>query len=564
MRVFLALCVLAAGVPAWAQDASHDADVFGAPDSSRDAEVFGAPTAPAPKDAPKPKDAPVTAPLPSAGQGHTHPEDAPDASRMSHSVDDTMVGDPHIGGGRDSGPDRDAQMYGEHVSPEKSLAERIGMRQDTVAIGGQLYSRFEGYARDGARTTLSTPNLFDTYFDARPTDRIRVYLRARLEHNLNFAPAENNTDNSALDSIGLGAAGTGGGQQSTTTISNFAVGGAGARSVETRVLLDQLWVKTDIAKRVFVTAGRQQVRWGSGRFWNPTDFLNTRFRDPLTLFDERLGVGMLRLHIPVESLGWNFYAIALLDSASSFDTIGGAARAEFLVGTTEIALMGTARKGQPEQLGVDITSGIGLVDLRSEFALRHGVQTQYYGASPHAPGEQADVFGNYAFNRQNDWLFQAMVGGDMSFNYSEDDAVTVGVEAFYNQAGYNDGRFLISELAFGGYVPLYNGKFYGAAYISLPAPGQWNLSSFTLSMLGNLSDGSYQARIDFSQTVLTYITFNLYCSTFIGTPGELNLSLHRSVTVPVANADGSITPTTQRIAVGDPVAQFGMALRVYF
>ncbi len=223
-----------------------------------------------------------------------------------------------------------------------------------------------------------------------------------------------------------------------------------------------------------------------------------------------------------------------------------------------------SRKGEPEQLGLDITTGIGLIDFRSELALRHGVQTQFYGDRPHGAGEAADVFGNYAFTRQHDWLLQAVIGGDLSINYTEDDSLTFGLEAFYNQAGYNDGRFLISELAFGGYVPLYNGKWYGAAYISLPSPGQWNLSSFTLSVLGNLSDGSYQARLDFVQTVLTYITFNLYCSTFLGTPGELNLSLHRNVTVPVQNADGSVTPVTQSVNVGDPIAQFGMALRVYF
>jgi hypothetical protein len=64
--------------------------------------------------------------------------------------------------------------------------------------------------------------------------------------------------------------GTSGGQgafvgTSATGFTTFSVG-RGPNS-----LLDQMWIRFDILETVFVTAGKQHVRWGTGRFWQPTD-----------------------------------------------------------------------------------------------------------------------------------------------------------------------------------------------------------------------------------------------------------------------------------------------------
>ena len=55
------------------------------------------------------------------------------------------------------------------------------------------------------------------------------------------------------------------------------------------VVLDQLWLSFDVAHTLFVTAGRQHAKWGTGHFWNPTDYLHPVRRDPLALFDSRTG-----------------------------------------------------------------------------------------------------------------------------------------------------------------------------------------------------------------------------------------------------------------------------------
>ena len=55
------------------------------------------------------------------------------------------------------------------------------------------------------------------------------------------------------------------------------------------MVLDQAWLAFDIAHTVFLTVGRQHVKWGVGALSTPTDFLASAPRDPLALFDARLG-----------------------------------------------------------------------------------------------------------------------------------------------------------------------------------------------------------------------------------------------------------------------------------
>ena len=70
--------------------------------------------------------------------------------------------------------------------------------------------------------------------------------------------------------------------------------------------LEQLWLKTNYKHTVFLTLGLQPIRWGVGRIWNPSDFLNDRQRDPVAVFDDRPGP-RTRLHFPVERFRQNLY-----------------------------------------------------------------------------------------------------------------------------------------------------------------------------------------------------------------------------------------------------------------
>src|SRR6185503_115229 len=128
------------------------------------------------------------------------------------------------------------------------------------------------------------------------------------------------------------------------------------------VVLDQLWLNFDIGRAVFVTAGRQHVKWGVSRFWNPNDLLHADRRDSLAQFDARVGESLVKLHVPWEQAGWNLYALALLENPGRSDTvgsIGGAARAEAVFGTAELGLDTVVRRNARSRFGGDLSAGLG-------------------------------------------------------------------------------------------------------------------------------------------------------------------------------------------------------------
>ncbi|WP_224250296.1 hypothetical protein, partial [Hyalangium gracile] len=401
-------------------------------------------------------------------------------------------------------------------------AEAFGSEEhvdDPLKIGGQFYLRAIAQANQGVSfgsTTFSAPTLVDGYFDARPTDRLRGMVVGRLS----FDPTV--------------------GSQTTNLLGNGSSTGApttpGATVPNPRVLLDQAWLRFDIARTVFVTAGKQHVKWGTARFWNPTDFLSPQRRDPLAVFDARTGASMLKLHVPWEAEGWNFYAIALLDNAgpaSTLGRIGGATRAEVVLGESELGLSAVLQRGRKPRFGVDLSTALGPFDVYAEAALRKGSETPLYrlpaGMSLQDFIEQAQdlEFDSFDDLRQlpvesyfpTGFTPQVAGGANYTFAYSENESATVGVEYFYNSTGYDTSIVYPYLIAQGAFQPFFLGEHYAGVFGVLAGPGSWDRTSFVLSTLGNLSDKSFITRLDVSHRALSYLSVEAYASVNYGEKG---------------------------------------------
>ncbi|HZZ85186.1 MAG TPA: hypothetical protein VFE30_11665 [Anaeromyxobacteraceae bacterium] len=399
-------------------------------------------------------------------------------------------------------------------------------RPDPLAIGGQFYLRSVLLAQEGAppsRWALSAPSIVDGYLDARPNERVRGFVLARTF----FDPT--------VDPNAPGPYGT-------------------PPRPQTQVVLDQLWINFDVEHAAFVTAGRQHVKWGVARFWNPTDYLHSVRRDPLAVFDARTGTSMVKVHVPWERRGWNFYGVALLEgdeAASQVGKVGGAGRAEIVLGSAELGLDAIARKGTDPRLGVDLSAGVGEVDLYAEAALRWGSLTPRYRLD--VPGQLA------SFEAYQPGGFRPAVtaGASWSYKYSDQDTFSIGVEYAFDDNGYGDPGLYPALLLNGAFTPFYLGRHYAGAWFLLPKPGSWNDTTITLSTLGNLSDRSFVTRLDWQVLVLTYLRVEAYAAAHYGDKrGEFRLGLD----VPAQDLGrGLVTP---RVAVGAQVLDAGLALRV--
>jgi hypothetical protein len=432
-------------------------------------------------------------------------------------------------------------------------------QEDWLKIGGQLQllGQVSAYQGSAARDwPLASPNLVDVYLDGRPNDRVRGFVLGRFRW-----------DPSVADQRGAAVP--------------FQLG---SPADQTSGALDQLWINFDVAHRAFVTAGRQHVKWGVGKVWNPTDYLHPVKRDPLAALDTRTGTTLVKLHVPWEKRGWNFYAIGLLEDAGGdpgqatnrLGKVGAGARAELVLGPAELGLDVLAQDGHHPRWGLDLSGGLGDLDLYGEAALRTGGDGPRWrrdgagGSGPYAPllGWERDP---------RERLTPQLVGGaTWSFKYSDEDSFTVGAEYFYNSLGYDRATvypFLllgapaiepgatpptVAQQDPSAYRAFYLGRHYAALSLTVPRPGNWNDLTVVLTTLANLSDQSYLTRLDCSVLALTYLTVEAWAGVHYGRKGgEFRLALPDALASQVKAAYGTSTFPT-----GAPVVDVGIALRM--
>lgn len=428
----------------------------------------------------------------------------------------------YFGGGVSAGA---AEGFG--PSAAAGIGERVAAADDNLDVGGLLYLR--GTYRlerggDPERAGLAAPSWLDVYLDGRPTDRIRAYVRGRLSYD--------------------------------ATVTAGATDMLGRPLAQSDAALDQMWLKFDIARTAFVTIGKQPLRFGVGRFWNPTDFLNPSRRDPLAVIDERLGVSLLKLHVPFEARGINLYAIGDFEGSRAPDELGAGVRAEVLVGQTEFAVSGYHRKDRPITLGADVSSGAGPLDLYVEAAAVHlDPVTAWTGnldltrrPFPELPRP---------VDRRADWIPQVVAGFEASFNVSDDDSLLLAVEYFFNDGGSDRSDLFPWQLFAGTYRPLYYGRHYAAASLVAMGPGSLNNTTFIGSTLGNLSDRSWLSRLDVRHALLSFLSIDGWAGLHYGRAGEFNPGF---VLPPVP----LVPQLAQGFEVRRPLLDLGLGVRAAF
>ncbi len=355
ISIFIIATVAIAPV-AIAQDRPDEAELFGA--GPGEGKVPPQPTpasanageSPSQDAATSPKKPTPTQEAATRTEAGSHSAAAGSSSGSPPAVSKEATRDSQILGSSEAAP-----MFTEEAAPE-----------DPLKIGGQLYLRMQSTGSQGQKFTefsFSAPSLLDVYLDARPNDRVRGFVLGRMLYDPTLPANTSNT----ISIAPLSATGTTSGSPSLSSLFQQQTRGP-------QVYLDQLWLRFDIARRVFVTVGQQHVRWGTGHFWAPTDYLHLRPRNPLDVFDARTGTSMVKLHLPIESKQWNFYAYGVTEGTDPTPTLGslaGAARAEFVLGTTELGLGAFAQKDMKPKYAADLSTGIGDFDFYGELALRY-------------------------------------------------------------------------------------------------------------------------------------------------------------------------------------------------
>jgi hypothetical protein len=421
--------------------------------------------------------------------------------------------------------------------------------EDSLKIGGQLYWRVTSSGKQGQypqNWSLSAPVLLDVFMDARPNERVRAFALGRMSYDPTLAP-DGTTTTTTTTTLSSGSAQN---SDSLTSLSSQQTRGPS-------VVLDQLWLRFDLLHTVFVTAGKQHVRWGTARFWTPTDYLHLQARNPLLTFDARTGTTMLKLHVPWEAHGWNFYAYALPESATTTSTTGdiaGAARAEIVLGTFEAGAGVFGRRNSKAKFAGDISFGLWDLDFYGEAALRNAGEVDfvhYQADQPPADCTQTnattptvkDLIADYfPAQRGSGWKPQVTGGISYTRQYADKDTFTLGAEYFYNGLGYSSAKdylgllFPRDQTLSNPATFYYLGQHYLGIFATAPAPYSWDNTTFTLSNLTNLTDRSGIVRLDYSLTVLTHMRFEAYGAVHYGQKnGEFRMGIDVDLNLPCSS-----------------------------
>ena len=422
--------------------------------------------------------------------------------------------------------EREAEIFGATDAAREVSGSQFSFDQFNLEMGGRAYLALQyQFLQDIVWTqqAITSPSLLDLFWDARPNDRVRSYVAARLDYDFSVTDLQSELVPFPRERV--------------------------------RLRLDQFWLKFDVGRSVFLTIGKQRIRWGSGRTWNPTDFLNAQILNPLDVFDRRLGVTLAKVHVPFEQNGSNLYLLLTLDEANLLARAGCAGRIELLLFNTEIAGSFALQPQAPLRFGFDVSTGLGPFDLHSELAFRFRDQRPFWTQNENA---EEDDNGEWVQSpRPDTWYTQALLGVETSWVYATDAFLTLGVEYFWNQLGYPSSELYGRLFSSGAFQPLYLGEHYLSGYLVLPSPGPFDDLNLIFTTLTNLSDGSWLTRGDGALRVLRVITLNTWLVLHYGNLGEFRLPLE----IPANNV---IPGFETGISLPPPQFELGAALNLDF
>jgi len=369
----------------------------------------------------------------------------------------------------------------------ESLSSSLEEQDDRLDIGGKLFFStllLSGNEADVGESNFNNNATVNIYFDAPLADDVRFFYQQKISHSI-----EGN------DSL------------ITLFLSQFSESSD----------IDQLWLKFSLKDQYYFTLGRQPTKLGSGLVWQPTDFLNADQFNPLDIFDQRLGVNLIKLQVPFSEVGINLYVIAQLNEVDVLDDIGALFRMEYLTRSGEYALTLNTQQKKASRFGFDFSKGIKILDFTLSAAFIHNDPTPFFEGDFSLEGNLIEEIQNApgSIDRSDQWFRQVSSGFLYSRSVFETRSLLINGEVFYNQAGYENSDLLTYSIvnslipianfqnnpqndtensaqnntaSNASFNPLYFSKYYAALGFTLMGLGADKDQTMTVLAINNLDD----------------------------------------------------------------------------
>ncbi len=289
----------------------------------------------------------------------------------------------------------------------------------------------------------------------------------------------------------------------------------------------ELFVDANIARRVYVRAGKQVLQWGRCFFWNPTDLLNVERKPFIEKIGAREGALGVRVHT-VFGTRANLYGFLDLHDGRHVDSLAGAAKAEVLLGGVEMALSVWGKRGYAPVYGFDMSTGLFGALFTLEASLSQGWNYPTVGVEN----------GFLIIDRREGAWYPRVAAGMMAILdlFGVDDRLNLGIEWYFNGAAHDrslledhnryalppgDGAgadsLTMSEffLANGLYEANSNARWYAAVFSSVSDVFVSDLT-LDLNAIMNVNDWSSAVTAALTYRTLYDLSVGLSVSGFIG------------------------------------------------
>lgn len=277
-------------------------------------------------------------------------------------------------------------------------------------------------------------------------------------------------------------------------------------------VLKEFFVDVNIARKVYFRFGKQNLRWGQGYLWNPTDLISEDRKDFGDIDARREGVYGLKAHVPFGTTA-NLYGFVNATGANTVDEFALAGKIEFLVlNDIELSLSAWKKQDYKAVFGVDFATYKLRTNWRAEMSLSQG--------DNHHRLELQD--GEYVDTQENDdWIPRLTVGFTKMFDVGNfNDRLSITGEFYYNHGGYDDDMLaeepLRRQFLEGGYFEPGNyGKYYAALFSSF---SRFIVTDMTLNIntIDNLSDSSFIVSTDIDYLLTFNAVLNAKINAYLG------------------------------------------------
>lgn len=253
--------------------------------------------------------------------------------------------------------------------------------------------------------------------------------------------------------------------------------------------LNEMFFDYNIKEKTYIRLGKQNLSWGRGYFFNPSDLINIGSKSIDDLMGKRTGNFGVKIHVP-KGVTQNFYTYIKMEDKKNIDELDLALKYEFLIDKTEYSIA-VVRLGEEKDT-------VASLDFASSFK---GAQT--FGEFTMQNGEEVSHYKNgIASNLDGKLVLKGSVGYSKTFDDIGKDedkkSIMLIQEIYYNGAGYEDGHKEVPKTVY--YNPYSDGQFYLATFLTFNKFINKD-TTLTLNLLDGFSDeanqisGSYSYRV---------------------------------------------------------------------